>query len=143
MMGVQPVSAAPLSTLPEVVAIGVYRPVSDLLVAGWSTVPGPGLYAALDEAVANDADYVSSPALGGGGPALLGLSAPLPAGAYTLRIRARSAGSSGQARVQLLNALNAPQGSSSWQALTASFATYELSITTTGTSARLQLEVQA
>jgi hypothetical protein len=143
MMGHQPVSAAPLSTPPEVVAIGVYRPASDLLVAGWSAVPGPELYATLDEAVANDADYVSSPALGGGSPATLGFNAPLPAGMYTLRIRARSVGSTGQARVQLLDASNTAQGSSAWQALTASFATYELSITTTGTSARLQLEVQA
>lgn len=142
MIGIDALSATPLSSLPLIVVPGVFRPNSDLGVAGWTASVGTDLYAMLDEPVPNDADYVLSPILDAAGPALFGLDGMLPAGAYRVRVRARCTETSGQARVQLLDASNVSRGASAWQPLTPAFTTYELLIATTGASTRLKLEVQ-
>jgi hypothetical protein len=143
VIGLLPVSAVPLSALAEVAAVNVYRPGSDIAVAGWTAVPAGPLFAALDEVAPTDTDYVRSPVLGTGAPAVLSLGNTLPAGAWRLRLRARRTETSGQARLVLLNAANVAQGASPWQPLAPTFTTHELLVTTTGPADRFQLEVQA
>lgn len=140
MIGLQPVSSAPVSALPS---LSVWRAASDIVTAGWSAVPTAPLFAAIAEGLPSDADYVLSPPLAGAAPLILGLSATLPPGSYTIRLRARQTDSPGQARASLLDAADVPQGASAWQALGTAFTTYELPVTTTGTATRIQLEVQA
>jgi len=97
----------------------------------------------LDEAVASDTDFITSPVINGSqGPAIFGLGNTLAAGTYDIRIRARRTDAAGDIRLLLLDGSNATQGTSSWQSLTASFAPYTLSVTTTGSAVRARLEVQ-
>jgi hypothetical protein len=95
----------------------------------------------LDEAIVDDADYAISPLLNSPTPATMGLSASVPAGTYTVRVRGLRTEDVGQLRIHLLDGSNVSQGSSSWQALTGSYATYSLTVTTTGTATRIQIEV--
>jgi len=66
----------------------------------------------------------------------------LSTGTYNVRTRARRTGTSGQIRALLLDSGGTTVGTGSWQSLTGSFTTYTLSVTTTGTAARVRLEVQ-
>lgn len=123
----------------------VYQPGSDITVTGWTGSPdNVNLYANIDESTASDADYVLSPSLSGTpGPAIFGLSpSSLAAGNYTVNVRARRTGSVGQLRALLVDSSGTTVGTSSWQSLTTTYTTYNLSITTTGTAARLRFEVQ-
>jgi hypothetical protein len=142
MMAHHAVSEAPLAALVEVAALTVRRPAADTSVAGWTAVPGPALFSALDEAVADDADFVVSPVLGSGAPATLALDGSLSAGACTVRVRARRIDVSGQLRVQLLDAAGSVHGTSPWIALTPVFATHELAVTTSAATERVRIEVQ-
>jgi hypothetical protein len=119
------------------------RPTSDITTTGWTATPGPGYFGAIDESALDDADYITSPALGTGNPIILGLGATLVAGNYTLRVRADRTDTSGQIRVSLLDGSNTQVGVSGWQALTASWATYELSVTTIASATRARFEVTA
>ncbi len=141
MIGLQALSAAPLSALVEVAPVGVYRAGSDIAVAGWTASTSGALYAALDEAAPDDADYVRSPVLDAAVPAVFGLGATLPAGTWRVRVRARRTDSTGRTRVQLLDGSGTPLGASAWATLSPAFATYDLLVNTTGPSNRLQIEV--
>ena len=121
------------------------RPTTDITVAGWTGSPdNVNLYANIDESTASDADYVLSPSLSSSpGPAIFGLSpSSLATGNYTVNLRARRTGSVGQLRALLVDSSGTTVGTSSWQTLTTTYTTYNLSITTTGTAARLRFEVQ-
>ncbi|MEY8688450.1 MAG: LamG-like jellyroll fold domain-containing protein [Leptothrix sp. (in: b-proteobacteria)] len=120
----------------------ITRPASDIVVAGWTATPGPSFYSAIDDATADDTDFVTSPDVNAATPLVNGLSQTVPAGRYDIRIRARRTAAAGQIRIVLLDSSNSPVGTSAWQALTASFAPYTLSITTTGTADRVRHEVQ-
>lgn len=113
----------------------------DVTTSGWTATPSGAYYATLDEATASDSDYITSPTLGTGSPITMSIES-LPAGSYDVQVRAAYAGSAGQVRVVLLNASNVAQGTSSWQALTASATTYTLPVTTTGAATRIRIEVQ-
>lgn len=122
----------------------VSRPSSDILVTGWIGDPdNTNLYANIDEVSPSDTDFIISPNLSGSpGPAVFGISPTQTAGPLTVRVRAQRAGASGQIRVLLQDSSGVTVGTSSWQVLTASPATYNLNVTTTGTAARARLEVQ-
>ena len=126
-------------------AEGISRPGSDITVTGWIGDPdNANLYNNIDEVSPNDADYIISPSLSGSpGPAVFGLSSTLDAGTYNVRTRARRTGTTGQIRALLLDASGTTVGTGSWQALTQTPITYELSVTTSGTAARVRIEVQA
>lgn len=113
----------------------------DVTTTGWTATPSGDYYTTLDEAVASDTDYITSPTLGTGGPITMSIE-PVTAGTYDVQIRAAYSGSAGQVRANLLNSSNVSQGVSSWQTLTSSPTTYTLSVTTTGTATRVRIEVQ-
>ena len=125
-------------------APSITRPNSDVTVTGWTGDPdNTNLYNNIDETSASDTDFIISPSLGASpGPAVFGLTQSLTAGTYNVRTRARYTGTAGQIRVLLLDSSGTTVGTGSWQALTGSFTTYNLSVTTTGTAARVRLEVQ-
>ncbi len=122
----------------------ITRPNSDIVVTGWVGDPdNVTLYNNIDEVTPSDTDFVISPSLGASpGPAVFGLTQSLSAGTYNVRTRARRTGSTGQIRALLLDSSGTTVGTGSWQSLTGSFTTYNLSVTTTGAAARVRLEVQ-
>lgn len=123
-------------------AVTITRPGSDITVSGWTATPGGSLFDAINEAgTPDDADYITSPDLST--PATFGLTAPIPAGTYTVRLRAQRNVSTGQARVALLDSGGTQVGVTAWQALTTTLTTWSLSVTTTGTAAQARIEVQA
>lgn len=126
-----------LNTAPS--AVSVFRPGSDVAVSGWSAVPSGALYATMNETVADDNNYARSPDLVT--PATMGLDYPMPIGSYNIDVRFKSA-NAGQVRINLLDAGGSSVGISSWQSSTTSFATYSLSVTTTGIATQFRIEVQ-
>ena len=114
--------------------------ISNLSGPNWVST-GSNLADVIDESVANDADYITSPILQSPtDPAIFTLTTPLVAGAYTMQVNGKTAGH-GRIRVTLLDAGGASVGSSAWNSLTTTLATYTLSVTATATAYRLQLEV--
>lgn len=118
----------------------IIRLVGDVLSTGWVPSTGTLYYDMLDEASFDDLDYVISPNLSTPTPLVLSVST-LPAGTYTINIRAYRTDATGQLRLSLLDSSNVVQGISSWQSLTNSYVSYPISITTTGLSTRLKIEV--
>lgn len=122
---------------------GIARPTSDITTTGWSASSGSVLYDMIDEVTPSDTDYIISPALNATpGAAVFGIAPTQGSGTYEVRLRGRRTDVSGDIRVLLLDSSGATVGTSPWQALTGTFATYALSVTTTGTAARVRLEVQ-
>ena len=119
----------------------ITRPSADVTTSGWVASTGTDFFALIDETSYNDADYFTSPTLGTGSPITLTLSSSIVAGTYDVRIRAKRTDTVGQVRVLLLDGSNTTMGTSSWQALTTSFASYTLSVTTSGTATRVRIEV--
>lgn len=118
-------------------------PASDITTTGWSAAPPGSLFSAIDEGTASDTDYIISPDLSATpGPVVMGLDQSVPAGSYTVSVRARYSLTGGQFRVSLLDSGGTSVGTSSWTSLTNSFATYPISLTTTGTAVRVKIEVQ-
>ncbi len=118
------------------------RPNADLTVTGWTASGGGSLFDMIDEASASDADYITSPALSPStAPATFGLQYPLAAGTWTIGIRARTTAGAGTLTVELLDSGGTVVGTSAGQALTTTFATYSLSITTTGVAARARITI--
>lgn len=125
-------------------ASGPSRPTSDITTTGWSASTGVVLFDMIDEASAADGDYIISPELGGSpGPAVFALTPTLAAGNHQIDVRARRTSTAGQVRVILQDSGGTAVGTSAWQSLTASFATYTLGVTTTGTAERVSIEVSA
>jgi hypothetical protein len=125
-----------------VVSDVIVRPSSDVTTTGWTAYPDPPLYAKIDEVTPDDNDYITSPDLNSTPGPYIGGIAPIDAGVYDVRFRARRTLGSGQARVSLLDSSNVVQGTSGWITLTESFAKYTASVTTTGTATRVRIEVQ-
>lgn len=121
----------------------ISRPNSDVSVTGWTSSDAQPLYSDIDEVTANDVDYIYSPTLSGSlTSAVFGLSLSIPSGTHSIRIRAQRTAATGDVRVLLLDSSGTTVGTSSWQTLTAAFANYILSVTTTGTAARISIEVR-
>lgn len=117
------------------------EPSSDILTTGWVLSAGAQAFALVDESVASDSDYVTSPLLDGGqGPIVFGIGS-LEAGEHTVWVRARYTSGSGKIRASLLNGVGVVQGESAWQDLTDTFSAYALSVVTSGSASRLMLEV--
>lgn len=123
-----------------VTTVMIYRPSSDTSVTGWTFSGGASFSVVCGEAVYNSATYATSPDLST--PATAALDPPMPAGSYTVSVAGKRNATQGQARVVYLDAGNAPVGSTAWQALTGTEATYNLALTTTGTAVSVRLELQ-
>jgi len=124
-------------------SITIYYPGSDITISGWSPYPDATVYTTIDEDPYSDTDYVLSPYLGTGSPVTMGLTNSLIAGNYEVDVRASTTGYVGQLRIHLVDDTDTIQGTSNWQSVTPSLTTYTLSITTTGTTTRIRIEVQA
>lgn len=125
---------------PTVSGVTVYRPGSDIIVNGWTATPGGTLASCIDDPTLDRADYITSPNLTD--PATLGWFTALPAGSYDIDVDADRTGASGQVRIVCLDAGGAAVGTSSWQTLTGTAATYTLSVTTSALSTQFRIEVQ-
>lgn len=126
----------PLST-----SITVYQPGSDIIVAGWTPSTGTDLFACIDETIYDDGDYISSPGLGT--PTTMGFTSAVPTGTYTIQVRGRYDGIiAGQVRIVMLDSGGSIVGTSSWATQTTSFATYSLTVTTTGIATKFRIETQ-
>jgi hypothetical protein len=117
--------------------VGIYRPTADIVDGTWLAEPAGDLYAAIDEAVPSDADYIYT-AIAGATPATIAIG-PIPAGSNTLSIRA-SASAATTLRVSLLDAANTVVGTVD-QALTSTPTTYTLSVTTSAQASRVRVEL--
>lgn len=118
----------------------VYRPGSDITANGWTATPSGSLFERINEATLDTGDYITSPNLTNA--VTLGWDVSVPTGTTTLRINAQYLGTTGQVRVVMLDSGGSSVGNTSWQALTASAATYDLPVTTTGISTQFRIEVQ-
>jgi len=97
----------------------------------------------IDEVTPSDTDYIISPNLNASpGAAVFGISPTQASGTYNVNVRARYTAGAGDMRVLLLDSGGSTVGTSAWQTLTATFATYALNVTTTGTAIRVSIEVQ-
>jgi hypothetical protein len=121
--------------------VTVYRPASDIVVNSWTPSTGSDLFAMIDETVLNRADFITSPNLTN--PVTMGWGSSLAAGTYDVSVDFDRTGTQGQLRIVLLDSGGTAVGTSSWQAAPSSAATTVFSVTTTGTSDRFRIEVQA
>ena len=123
--------------------VTIYRPAGGATLGDWTSTEAT-LWQALDETVASDTDYITSPGLiatAQATPAIT-LSEAVPAGSYTVRVRSDRTQTSGQIRVVFYNASEVEQGATAWQAVTGAFVTYELSATLSGTADRFRIEAK-
>ena len=122
--------------------VSITRPNSDISTAGWTGTPdNTTLFTNIDDEVASDLEYITSPPIAAIESITFGMSS-LAAGTWDVNYRANFVGASAQVRVSLLNGSNAVQGVSSWQTVTSTFDLYTASITTTGAAERVKIEVQ-
>jgi len=130
-----------VGTVAEVISIT--RPSSDVSTSGWTGTPdNTNLYTNINETVASDTSYITSPIISGVHECIEGISPTLDAGTWDITYRANFVGASAQVRVSLLDAANTPQGVSDWQTVTSTFATYTAVVVTTGAAVRVKIEVQ-
>lgn len=130
-----------VDTVAEVISIT--RPSSDVSTSGWTGTPdNTNLYTNINETVASDTSYITSPIISGVHECIEGISPTLDAGTWDITYRANFVGASAQVRVSLLDAANTPQGVSDWQTVTSTFATYTAVVVTTGAAVRVKIEVQ-
>ena len=114
-------------------------PTSDIAGTGWNpSSAGAGLYTMVDEAAADDADYVVSPVPS---QELVFGIAPQPAGNYTKTLRLAVSHGSAVVTYSLLDAGGAQVGAAAPVTITTTPTTYTLELTTTGTAARERLVV--
>jgi hypothetical protein len=122
----------------------ISRPGSDVTVTGW-TFTGASLAASINEPTFVDASYGEAPYSAGSAITTLDLS--LAPGSYTISFRGEylvATAASGQFRFTALDGSNTSLGVSSWQAVTATIAQYDVPITVAGgTAVRLKIEIQA
>lgn len=115
---------------------------ADVTTAGWTTTE-TSYRAAIDEATANDATYITSPPLTATAQVYSAtFTTPRASGTWTHpTIRAKAISGTGAIRLRYLDAGNASVGVSPWQALTNTLANYSITVTTTATATQIQLEV--
>jgi hypothetical protein len=135
---------APLTRQLPALTGTISRPGTDVTVTGW-TFTGASLAASINEATFSDASYGEAPYSVGSAITTLDLS--LAPGSYTVSFRGEylsAAAASGQFRFTALDGSNTSLGVSSWQAVTATIAQYDVPITVAGgTAVRLKIEIQA
>ena len=128
--------------VPSVLVSGTSSSRQQGSTSGWTASNGSTIASCIGEDTRSDTEWATSPDLTGGSAYFIdGLDGTVPAGTWGASVASDRLGAAGQFRVSLLDASNAVQGTSSWQAVTGSFADYSVSITTTGAATRVKLEV--
>lgn len=118
-----------------------FRPTADASAPGWTSTAGT-LAAAINEAVADDASYITSPALAATVDPYRFAIGPIAAGTLTKTIRAQRTGDVGDLRLVFLDAGGVEVGASEWQAVTPDWAAYTLEVVTTGTATQGEIQVR-
>lgn len=123
------------------------RPGADVLTTGWHASTGTDLFDMIDEASADDADYIYRD-LSGSDPYVFdlyqaGSGYTLPVGTHTIRMRPSVTTGTAQMRLLLLDSSNATVGTGDWQSVTETWTTAEFTITTTAEATRGRIEAQA
>lgn len=118
----------------------IVAPNSDVVTTGWASTPPGDFFDAIDEASANEADYISTP-VAGATPAIFGLAQPVDAGQQTVRVRAAVTTGTATLKVALLDSSNVVQGESATTEITTTPTQYDLTLTTTGTATRVRIEI--
>jgi hypothetical protein len=137
-------NGASLGTSVQTIVVGTvttWAAGSDVSANGWTPSTGASLASCIDEASLSRSDWITSPNLTAA--CTLAWSPMLPAGAYEMILDAAYIGSSGKARIVCLDAGGATVGTSPWQTLTGSDATYSLIVSTSADSTQFRIEVQA
>mgnify|MGYP000668071602 CR=1 FL=1 len=118
---------------------------SDVSVAGWVGTPGSPLYACIDDVVASDADYVTSPSITGTpSPAIFSLTnAPWLAGPHSVPVRAMCSSGTANIRVRLYDNAGTEVGASSLQPVTDVLATYAVAVVAAADAYRIGVEFTA
>lgn len=118
------------------------RPAADVTTTSWVASAGTDFFALIDETSASDADYITSPAITGStAPVTVALAYPLNTGTWNCGVRAKTSSGTATLRVYLLNDAGTVVGTSADQAITSSYTTYSLPITTSGPATRGRVEV--
>lgn len=118
------------------------RPSADVTTAGWTASAGTDFFALIDEVSASDADYITSPTISGStAPATFAIAYPLNTGTWAGNVRAKTSAGGATMRVYLLNDAGTVVGTSADQAITSTWTTYALSITTSGPATRGRVEI--
>ena len=127
---------------PSVVSIS--RPTADVTTTGWTGNPdNVTLFTNINEVSPNNSTFIESPAITGtGDPTVFDFLPTKPAGTWDVSVIAQFTGSSADVRVIMMDASDTVQGTSAWQTVTSTWVTYPISVTTTGTSSRVKVEVR-
>lgn len=120
----------------------IIRPAGDTATTGWSSTELT-FYGAINEVVASDAQYITSPDVGvSPGPYTWTITpTPLAAGTWDVSVRCADVVGSGQIRIRFLDASSVSVGVSAYQTITGAFATQTHAVTTTGTAVYGSIEV--
>lgn len=140
------VSATSISsstTTSAIINTGVFPALDDSL-SGWTGVPdNTNVYSNVNEVSRSDTEYMQSPAITGSqGAAIYLLNNSLAAGVWEIDMASKYTVASAQIKYTLLNSSNVSVGDTGWISLTNSFADYSPTITTTGISTKIKVEVQ-
>jgi hypothetical protein len=101
------------------------------------------VYSNVNEVSRSDTEYMQSPAITGShGAAIYLLNNSLAAGVWEIDMASKYTIASAQIKYTLLNSSNVSVGDTGWISLTNSFADYSPTITTTGISTKIKVEVQ-
>jgi hypothetical protein len=120
---------------------GTWRPTSDVTVTGWSVTGAASHAAAVNENTASDSEYSTASGLTSTATVkILALDRSLPAGTYTVKVRPKLSAGSGFVKITLMDSSNVSQGASADTAITSSFTTYPITVTTTGAATRIKEE---
>jgi hypothetical protein len=123
--------------------VSISRPTADVFRTGWTGTPdNTNLYTDINETTFDDASYITSPTITGGEYTTYDFLPTQAAGNIDVRFRAWFTGSSAQARIHLLDGSGTLLGTSAWQTVTSTVNPYTASLTTTGISSRVKIEVQ-
>ena len=129
--------------IPTAAVVSISRPTADVTTTGWTGNPdNVTLFTNINETTPSNSEFIESPNITGGEFTTFNFLPTRPAGTWDVTFHARFTGASAQARIHLLDGSNVSQGVSAWQTVTSSFVPYVASVTTTGTSSRVKIEVQ-
>lgn len=123
--------------------VSIYRPAGGSLLGDWTSTEAT-LWQAIGEVPANDATFITSPALTASAQATppITLDPPMPAGPCSVRLRAQRTATAGQLRVVFYGSGDLELGASAWQSLNGALTLHTLTLATVGTSTHLRIEAR-
>lgn len=127
-----------------VTEVTVFRPSADVTTTGWTGTPdNTDLYLNINEAIASDTEYVTSPGLDGTGSSItFNLDYAIPAGIWGIKVKARKAGWIGKLSASLLASDDSVLDTTSWVSLTDEFVLYDLPVTIGQEASKIRITVK-